>query len=85
MGTFRVEVQAVGGHGCQREIKDGEKVDGCGQPSCPDCVTREYVRKLKEIGTYFDGSEGYAKLTHWPGQQGEVRDDLLTGIRSGNF
>lgn len=84
MGTFRVEVEAVGGHGCQREVKDGEVVTGCGQPSCPDCITREYVAKLRSTGAYFEQG-GYAKLTHWPGQQSAVVDDLLTGVRSGSF
>lgn len=91
MGTFRVEVQAVGGHGCQREVKDGGVVTGCGQPSCPDCITREYVAKLKATGTSFSfGStdpnhSSYAKLTHWPGQEIAVVDDLLTGVRTGSF
>lgn len=90
MGTFRVEVQAVGGHGCQRDVKDGGTVVGCGSPSCPDCITREYIAKLKATGVSFDttGSEntiGYAKITHWPGQRGTVFDNLLTGLRSGSF
>ena len=90
MGTFRVEVQAVGGHGCQRELRDGAVVAGCGQPGCPDCITREYVAKLKASGASFwestdPNNTGYARLTHWPGQTSEVKDDLLTGVRSGSF
>lgn len=94
MGTFRVEVQAVGGHGCQREVKDGGTVEGCGSPSCPDCITREFVGKLKASGASFwtgnpdlpqPNSDGYARITHWPGQSGTVVDDLLTRIRHGSF
>lgn len=90
MGTFRVEVQAVGGHGCQRDKKDGETVEVCGEPRCPDCITRAYIAALKAAGVFFDttGSEntiGYAKITHWPGQRGTVFDNLLTGRRSGSF
>lgn len=90
MGTFRVEVQAVGGHGCQRDIKDGGTVDGCGQPGCPDCITREYIGKLKASGAYFHtgpdrDNSGFATITHWPGQKGQVVDDLLTRIRTGSF
>lgn len=92
MGTFRIEVQAVGGHGCQREVKDGEVVQGCGHERCPDCIARKFVNELKAAGVYFGVSTSadrapteYAKLTHWPGQSGEVRDDLLTGVRSGSF
>jgi hypothetical protein len=99
MGTFRIEIQAVGNHGCQREVKDGGTVDPiCGSSSCPDCIARAVVQKLKDTGCFFDtttrllnadgsdaGPAGYAVLKHWPGQEFEVRDDLLTGVRSGNF
>lgn len=81
MGNFRVEVEAVGGHGCQRELKDGAEVTKCSNPSCPDCMAREFVAALKATGN----SLVSAKLIHWPGQKSEVRDDLLTGIRSGSF
>ena len=91
MGTFRVEVQAVGGHGCQRDIKDGGTVDGCGQPNCPDCITRRYVNELKAVAnvSFSPGggrnTDAYATITHWPGQRGVVVDDLLTRIRTGSF
>lgn len=82
MGQFRVEVTAVGGHGCQRHIKDGEQLQQfCGSPSCPDCIAREFVRSLKRIGTTLEKGE----IIHWPGTASEVRDDILTGKRKGNF
>lgn len=81
MGQFRIEVTAVGGHGCQRGLKDGEFVGDCGQPGCPDCIARRFVEQLKDSGNNVEKAE----LTHWPGQTSEVRDDLLTGIRSGSF
>lgn len=81
MGTFLIEVKAVGGHGCQREIKDGSEVRGCQRMDCPDCITREFVKKLKDKGS----SVEVATLTHWPGTPQEVKDDLLTGIRKGSF
>lgn len=84
MGTFRIEVEAVGGHGCQREIKDSEVVAGCGQPGCPDCIARKFVAQLKSMGV-FQHTPASATLTHWPGQDCEVRDNLLTGVRSGSF
>jgi len=83
MGQFRVEVTAVGGHGCQRQIKDGGNVQQyCGSSSCPDCVAREFVRQLKRIGIY---TIEKAELIHWPGTDTEVRDDLLTLTRHGSF
>jgi len=99
MGDFRIVVEACGGHGCCREVKNGGMVEGCKQPYCPDCVTREYVAKLKSMGC----SVSKAELTHWPHDLGkptiettpskeinypkasEVRDDLLTKVRTGNF
>jgi len=82
MGQFRVEVTAVGGHGCQRQVKDGEQLQQfCGSPSCPDCTAREFVRDLKRVGCSIEE----AKLVHWPGTSTEVKDDLLTGKRTGSF
>lgn len=81
MGNFVVHVEAVGGHGCMRDIKDGEIVLGCDKPHCPDCIAREFVRRLKRTGSQVD----VALLTHWPGTSTEVQDDLLTGKRTGSF
>lgn len=81
MGNFRIELNAVGGHGCQREVKAGEIVTGCGHAQCPDCVAREFVKQMKATGSAVDS----ATLTHWPGSTSEVKDDLLTGIRHGSF
>jgi hypothetical protein len=81
MGQFQVSVVGTGGHGCQRDRKDGEAVLGCDLPHCPDCITREYVRRLKRTGA----NVTEAVLHHWPGTDSEVVDDLLTGIRKGSF
>lgn len=70
MGDFRVTVDAVGGHGCQREIKDGGTVGGCGGSSCPDCITAEYIAKMARSGCNVKS----ATLVHWPGQPSEVVD-----------
>lgn len=91
MGTFRIEIQASGGHGCQREKKSGEVVSDCGHPTCPDCIARRAVKALKDAGVHFQmencgvESIGYAKLTHWPHGHGTVSDDLLTGVRTNSF
>jgi hypothetical protein len=81
MGDFHVTVKAVGGHGCERDKKDGETVMGCERSGCPDCIAREFVRRLKRSGAVV--SE--ATLTHWPSQPEQVQDDLLTGKRKGAF
>ena len=87
MGTFRVSVTAVGNHGCQRQMNGAEIITGCGQSGCTDCITREYVEKLKKAASV---SEAY--ILHWPGSQvrpdglgGEVLDNLLTERRLGRF
>jgi len=81
MGTFNINITAVGGHGCQREIKDGGEVYGCQSMNCPDCLAREFIAHMQAKGVNVE--EG--KLTHWPSQEDQVVDDLLTRKRSGSF
>lgn len=87
MGDFRVVVEALGGHGCQREKGTGETVIGCDKPGCPDCMAREFVRRLKRSGATVKRAE----IQHWPADlpgytvEGQVHDDLLTGERTGAF
>ena len=81
MGDFRIEVNATGGHGCQRELKDGSGVGPCDNPNCPDCIAREFVKKLRDSGTAVKD----ALLIHWPNSSPTIVDNLLTGLRSGNF
>ena len=86
MGDFNINITATGGHGCDRKAKAGDKLYGrCGRFNCPDCMAYEFVQQLKQRGMLgFDTSK--AELTHWPGQQGQVVDDLLTNERkSGQF
>lgn len=95
MGDFRVVIEAIGGHGCMREVGDGGFVMGCNRPGCPDCIAREAVRRLQRSGAQIH----QAKLVHWPAdfvhptpgvtthysKENEVTDDLVTGKRSGSF
>lgn len=81
MGQFRIEITATGGHGCQRGVKDGGVVYGCGLIVCPDCSARQFVQKLLRDGAI----ELSATLTHWPGTPGQVVDNLVTGERTGQF
>ncbi len=89
MGDFRIVVEAVGGHGCGREAKDGEKVTRCGRRGCPDCEAVRFVDELKRSNSVHS-----ARIEHWPvpgaagcgrtEQPGPV-DDLLAGTRAGSF
>jgi hypothetical protein len=90
MGTFRLEITGVGGHGCARGPKDGDSIEhvGCGNMRCPDCLARALVETYKRLG--FLSGEGYtppleAKFTHWPGTPEAVVDDLLHNVRRGSF
>jgi hypothetical protein len=82
MGQFKIEIVAVGGHGCQRAIYDREKVDeSCKWSNCPDCKAREFVKWLKARGINVE----VALLKHWPGTEHQVIDDLSTLVRTGEF
>ena len=73
MGDFRVVLEGTGGHGCQREVKDGGEVVGCRRQTCPDCIAQEFVQKMKEAGHHIRSAE----FIHWPGQVGEVKDKIV--------
>jgi len=78
MGTFNVNVTAVGGHGEQRDRGDGEILSF---PFGIDGICKRFVEELKQNGCRV----GEAKLTHWPGTTSQVVDDLVSGVRKGSF
>lgn len=81
-GYFRVIVEAFGNHGCERDKGDGEAVMGCDRHGCADCITREYVRRLKRSGAGLK----VATIIHCPDTPThEVHDDLITGFRKGSL
>lgn len=77
MGDFRVTVEAVGGHGCQRDLGSGAVVPGCGGSACPDCITARYVAEMIRCGV----SVKSAVLRHWPDTTGEVLDAFDTKVQ----
>lgn len=82
MGTFKIEITAVGGHGQDRSKKDGEVVNFQEYgPHTPDALAERFVKEMKHFGINVE----IAKIIHWPETESEVTDDLLTGIRKGNF
>jgi len=82
MGTFKIEITAVGGHGVDREVKDGEIVNFFKEGNqTPDAIAKFMELNLRNSGCMIDS----ATITHWPGQESQVVDDLITGKRSGNF
>lgn len=80
MGQHRIEITMLGGHGCDRDAREGEPRTFCGAPSCPDCAARQFVERFQRAGCF--GSQGTgATITHWPGDPTEVVDDLVAGKR----
>lgn len=56
MGAFRIEIVGVGGHGCERKAKPGEKLHArCGRFNCPDCLAYDFVQRLRQAGMVRDG------------------------------
>lgn len=82
MGQFRIVITAVGGHGVDRGKKDGEIVDFNAEGEfSPDAIAKRAVSELKRFGVNVED----ATIIHWPGSETEVSDNLLTGVRKGNF
>ena len=82
MGDYNINITATGGHGCERKAKQGEKLYGrCGRFSCPDCAAYDFVQRIKQAGGFGSSPAAHALFTHWPGQDGEVIDDLLLNER----
>ncbi len=97
MGNFRIVIDAVGGHGQDRAKKDGEVVDFSDRTDkTPEAVAKRAVEEMKANGANILS----AKVYHWPGDtvySGDpvapvdgagkecITDDLITGIRKGQF
>ncbi len=83
MGNFRIVIDAVGGHGADRVAKDGEVVNFYKEGrNTPDALAKWLVDAFNWLNA---GTVNSATFTHWPGEPGEVVDDLVSGKRSGNF
>jgi hypothetical protein len=92
MGDFRIVIDAVGGHGQDREKGNGEVVnftfDG---NTTPEALAQWFIDELKKNSCTVDS----AKVIHWPldnyggpeknGRTKEIVDDLITGVRTGSF
>lgn len=56
MGAFNINITGVGGHGCERKAKPGEKLFGrCGRFNCPDCLAYDFVQRLRQAGMVREG------------------------------
>ena len=82
MGTFKIEITAVGDHGRDRNKKDGEMVNFYDEGAItPDARAKTLVELLRHDGAIIEK----ATITHWPDDPSEVVDDLDSGERKGNF
>lgn len=92
MGDFRIVIDAVGGHGVDRNKKSGETVDFNieGQNS-PEAIAKRLIEELQSKGC----SIQEAKIIHWPldnyggqlknNRSTQIVDCFLTGKRTGSF
>lgn len=81
MGNFKIEIEAVGGHGTQRETLQGGSIDySAAHPNDVDRLAKGFVDSYKQHANVIS-----AKLIHWPDTT-PIVDDLLTGVREhGDF
>ena len=77
MGRHVIDIDMVGGHGCDRNAKEGEPLaarcgkrylDATNSGGCPDCAIAAFVEFFKTRGAFTHG--GHATFTHWPGEAG---------------
>ncbi len=82
MGNFKIEIEAVGGHGFSRETKEGERIPyESAHENDPDRLAREFVQSLATKGC----NVVFAELTHWP-ESTPIVDNLATATRGpGDF
>jgi hypothetical protein len=86
MGLFNISITGVGGNGCERNARPGDKLHArCGRFTCPDCAAFEFMQRLRQMGM-LNTTEASATFTHWPGRPEQVVDDMLKNERkSGHF
>lgn len=82
MGNFKIEIEAVGGHGSLRDTRRGEMLDyNKALEREPDKMAFDFVNQLASSGC----SIVSAKLVHWPDTT-PIVDDLKTAMRQhGDF
>lgn len=86
MGDFSVSMRMVGGHGCDRQAREGDPLGPtCDSQSCPDCFFRKMVGLLVSKGMIPTGGKYHATMTHWPDDpDGGITDDLRANVRVRN-
>lgn len=69
MGDFRMTIEAVGGHGCDRKAKAGDQLQGCGRMDCPDCIFAAFVSQMQRASM----RPMVATMHHWPADMSKHR------------
>jgi len=77
MGRFRIIIDAVGGHGCERQLGEGKEVFGCSNLNCPDCRVREFVKDFKAHNNNVE----LALIIHWPDRPVDSPTDYQDGFK----
>lgn len=81
MGNFKIEIEAVGGHGTQRETLQGGTIDySKAHENDVDRLAKDFVDGYKAHASVIS-----AKIVHWPDTT-PIVDNLLSGMREhGDF
>ena len=77
MGHFNINITGVGGHGCERNAKPGQKLHArCGKFSCPDCAAYDFTQRLKQAGMVREGDQATGgEVRHSPACPANPVDD----------
>lgn len=61
MGHFNISITGVGGHGCERNAKAGQKLYArCGRFACPDCAAYDFTQRLRQAGMLREDEQAYS-------------------------
>lgn len=93
MGDFRIVIDTIGGHGQDRDKKDGEIVDFGSTENSPEAFFKKAIEDAIAKGII--SSDTTAHVIHWPldnyegqlknGRSVQIVDNLMTGKRTGSF
>ena len=85
MGAFNINITGVGGHGCERKAKPGEKLHRrCGRFNCPDCMAYEFVQQLRQRGMLSEGQVACTEVFPSTIREEDYRSGFSAGWAAGH-
>jgi hypothetical protein len=80
VADFKIEIEGIGDHGCDRSAKDGKHCAPCHQMGCPDCELRRHLNSF-----YMGGTVKSARMIHYPGTDHEIVDEFKPDPMTGSM